>query len=457
MGLFDWLFGKKKDPYGSKPATGYGEKEHAPKPYNDQPRQYQSASKPYQAPPKTYGAPPSKPGERTEQLSFRQARSNKPLDPVADQNLGGMNPMTGKVTGGPLSHLGGTRESPDRHTDVVKLRNHGLPEVAHLDDLADLLGVPRNEIVFLASRPQLGEPTHYTLKELAKKSGGSRILMVPMPRMKAVQRALNAKLISRLPVHEAAHGFRKGRDVLTSASPHVGKDVVVSVDIEDFFPSFTFRRVSGYFRNLGYGRGVSVALANLTTARIRDASIKKGNRWMWATVHVHPDAARRYHPEIPQGAPTSPGLANAISRRMDKRLHALAQKFGADYTRYADDLTFSGNDELAKSVGSLLQLVRQIVRTEGLRLNEKKTRIMRKGKQQRVTGVVVNQQTNVSRREYDKLKAILHNCIKHGPQGQNRENVPDFREHLRGRIAHVSHIGPERGRKLMRMFEQIRW
>jgi RNA-directed DNA polymerase len=456
MGLFDWLFGKKNDPYGNKPGKDYGD---APKPYNDQPKQYQSAQKPYQAPPKTYGAPPAKPGERTEQLSFRQARSNKPLDSIADQNLGGMNPITGKVTGGPLSHLGGTRESPDQHTDLGKLRDNGLPEIAHLDDLAELVGTTRNEIIFLASRPQYSEPTHYTIKELPKKSGGTRLLMVPMPRMKAVQRALNAKLISRLPVHEAAHGFRKGRDVLTSASPHVGKDVVVSVDIEDFFPSFTFRRVSGYFRNLGYGRGTSVVLANLTTARLRDASKKRSNRdaWMLAPVHNHVDAARRYHPEIPQGAPTSPGLANAISRRMDKRLHALAQKFGAEYTRYADDLTFSGNDELAKSVGNLLQIVRQIVRTEGLRLNEKKTRIMRKGRQQRVTGVVVNQQTNVSRREFDKLKAILHNCIKHGPDSQNRENVPDFREHLRGRIAHITHIGPERGRKLMRMFEQIRW
>lgn len=451
MGLFNWLFGKKKDPYGSKPATGYGEKEHAPKPYNDQPRQYQSASKPYQAPPKTYGAAPPKPGERTEQLSYRQARSNKPVDPLADQTI--KSPRSGPN----LAHLGGTREAPDPHTDVVKLRNNGMPEIAHLDDLADLVGATRNEIIFLASRPGWGEPSHYTLKELRKKSGATRMLMVPMPRMKAVQRALNAKLISRLPVHEAAHGFRKGRDVLTSASPHVGKDVVISVDIEDFFPSFTFRRVSGYFRNLGYGRGVSVALANLMTARLRDGAVKQGNKWKPVMYGSHPDIGKRYHPEIPQGAPTSPGLANAISRRMDKRLHALAQKFGADYTRYADDLTFSGNDELAKSVGSLLQLVRQIVRTEGLRLNEKKTRIMRKGKQQRVTGVVVNQQTNVSRREYDKLKAILHNCIKHGPQGQNRENVPDFREHLRGRIAHVSHIGPERGRKLMRMFEQIRW
>jgi len=440
VGIFDWLFGKKKDRYGgTRPATDYG-----------------------RTPARDYAKPPD-PARfdqaelREINLSFRKARSREPVHARRDQTIHGNNPMTGEKAAGPLAHLGGTREHPDPYTDTEKLRAQNLPLIASLDDLAELLGSRRDELVFLASGPSLSEPSHYTLKQIGKKAGGTRALMVPMPRLKAVQRALNEKLIRRLPVHEGAHGFRKGRDVLTGAAPHVGKDVVISVDISEFFPSFTFRRVAGYFRTLGYGRGIATALANLTTARLRDASLKIDGKWRWATVHAHPDAARRYHPELPQGAPTSPGLANAISRRMDKRLAALAGKFGADYTRYADDLTFSGNDELAAKAGNLLALVRQITRTEGLALNEAKTRIMRKGRQQRVTGVVVNTKTNVSRAEYDRLKAILHNSIKHGPAGQNRENVPDFKEHLRGRIAHVSHIGPERGAKLMRMFEQIRW
>lgn len=452
MGLFDWLFGKKKkDPYGGSFRQDYD----SGRSYNDQPvERYQS--KATRRPP-AVESPRQK--HRTGKLSFRRLRSNQALDPLPDQTLDGRNPNTGQLTGSPLSHLGGTRQAPDPHTDAQRLRNHGLPVVEHLDDLAELLGTARDELVYLSARPTVEEPTHYTLKELPKKSGGTRLLMVPMPRLKSLQRTLNAKLISLLPVHDCVHGFRTGRDVLSSASAHVSKDVLVSMDIEDFFPSFTFRRVAGYFRSLGYGRGTCVALANLTTFRLADASVKRSNRnaWKLASVHHHPDAMRRWHPELPQGAPTSPGIANAIARRMDKRLHALALKFGADYTRYADDLTFSGGEELAKGVGRLLMLARKIVKTEGLALNENKTRIMRKGRQQRVTGVVVNQQTNVSRRDFDKLKAILHNCIKHGPGGQNRESVPDFKEHLRGRIAHISHIGPERGRKLKAMFDQIRW
>ena len=444
MGIFDWLFGKKKkDPYGG---GGLSKEYGAPTPYTDMPHQYERPADP--APPRTHDTE-----NREINLSFRQGRSKQPLAPVRDQTIG---PSTlGRA--GELDHLGGTRDNPDPFTDVQKLRSHGLPEVDSLDALADLVGTSRGDLLFLAARASWGRPAHYSIRQIAKKSGGTRLLMAPMPKLKAVQRALHSKLVEQLPVHDAAHGFRKGRDALSAATPHVGKDVVISVDIENFFPSFTFRRVAGYLRTLGYGRGVSVAIANLTTSRLADGKFKEGNKWTPGYNLRHPDIAGRYNPELPQGAPTSPGLANAICLRMDKRLDALARKFGATYTRYADDLTFSGYDDLAKSAGHLLQLVRQIVRTEGLRLNEKKTRIMRGGRQQRVTGVIVNSKTNIPRREYDTLKAILHNCIKHGPAGQNREKHPDFKEHLRGRIAHVSHIGPERGRKLLRMFEQIRW
>lgn len=158
-----------------------------------------------------------------------------------------------------------------------------------------------------------------------------------------------------------------------------------------------------------------------------------------------------------EGAPTSPGIANAICWRMDKRLSALARKFGGDYTRYADDLTFSGFQDMADNTGRLLRLVRHIVETEGFVVNESKTRIMRKGSQQRVTGVVVNEKTNLPRHEFDKIKAIIHNCIKHGPASQNRDQVEYFQEHLRGRVAHAQHIGPERGLKLLKMFNKIAW
>ncbi len=448
MGLFDWLFGKKRNEYGAGPNRGY--------PTSQPPR-----------PPQAQGGPVPRPskaptGQRNTYLSWRRRRSKQPVSAITDQTLSGSrDPQTGEPSvAAAIGNVGGDRQHPDPHFDASRMASHELPALPHLDALAELLNTPRNELQWLTHRPiyEVGKThVHYRVFEVRKKSGGTRLLAAPLPRLKAVQRQLLDKLITRLPVHGAAHGFRRGRGILSGASVHVGKDVLVCFDIKDFFPTFSFRRVSGYFRWLGYGRGIANAIALLTTAALHEATTGGKGQWTPAYNTRHPDLVRRHHPELPQGAPTSPGLANAICWRMDKRLSALASKFGGDYTRYADDLTFSGGEDLARHADNLIKLVRKIVRTEGLELNEQKTRVMRKGRQQRVTGVVVNERTNMSRRDFDKLKAILHNCAKHGPAGQNRANHPDFKGHLQGRVAHAMHIGPERGVKLKAMFEQIVW
>lgn len=457
MGLFDWLFGKKKDPYQTGPRNP--SRSSAEQPWNHQ------AQGPAQQPP--YIRPSGDSGQaaqnlRTSYLSFRRKRSAKPLDAVRDKPLrGGRNPQTGEAGPvGAIGTIGGTPHFPDPHYDVRKIRSLDLPDVPHADALAELLGIHRNTLVWLAARPFYGHDgallSHYTLCEIPKPSGGRRLLAIPLPELKSAQRALHRKLLTHLPVHAAAHGFRKGHDAMTGAAIHVRKPVVICMDIADFFPSFTFRRVSGYFRNLGYGRGIAVALANLTTERLCWARLKD-TKGRWIPPKGGEDWARSIHPELPQGAPTSPGIANAIVWRMDKRLTALARKFGGDYSRYADDLTFSGFEKMAKHAKLIVALVEKIVHTEGLAINKKKTRIMRKGRRQKVTGVVVNKQTNLSRRDFDLLKAILHNCIKKGPSTQNRSNHPNFKEHLRGRVAHALHIGPERGAKLKKLFDAIDW
>lgn len=457
MGLFDWLFGKKKDPYATGPRN-------ANQSSQGQPWRH-PAQGPAQKPP--YVRPAGDSGQaaqniRKSYLSFRRKRSKQPVEQIADKRLkGAHDPQTGERSpAGAVASIGGTAQFPDPHYDARKIRALDLPDIPNADALAELLGIHRNTLVWLAARPFAGKNgdmcSHYTLREIPKPSGGRRLLAVPLPELKAAQRSLLRKLLTHLPVHAAAHGFRKGHDVMTGASVHVRKPIVISMDIADFFPSFTFRRVSGYFRNLGYGRGIAIALANLTTERLCWARLKDA-KGRWIPPKGGPEWERSIHPELPQGAPTSPGIANAIVWRMDKRLSALARKFGGDYTRYADDLTFSGFEKMAKHARLFVALVEKIVHTEGLVINKKKTRIMRKGRRQKVTGVIVNKQTNLSRRDFDLLKAILHNCIKKGPSTQNRSNHPNFREHLRGRIAHALHIGPERGAKLKKLFDAIDW
>jgi retron-type reverse transcriptase len=160
---------------------------------------------------------------------------------------------------------------------------------------------------------------------------------------------------------------------------------------------------------------------------------------------------------LPQGACTSPALSNLISRRMDSRLIGIAAKLGWQYTRYADDLSFSADAtaEPMTKIGYLLARIRHITEDEGFIVNEKKTRVLKRSTAMAVTGVVVNQKPSVRRREVRRLRAILHNAQKHGLSAQNRDQDPQFNSRLRGQIAFVEMIHPERGRELRTAFEAL--
>ncbi len=161
-------------------------------------------------------------------------------------------------------------------------------------------------------------------------------------------------------------------------------------------------------------------------------------------------------PHLPQGSPVSPALSNLAAFNLDMRLAALMDYMGGRYTRYADDLAFSGNFSKA-TCHRLHALVCHIAMDEGFSLNTHKTRIMHQGVRQSLTGLVLNQHVNYPRHKYDKLKAILFNCCRYGANSQNRENHHDFKAHLQGKIAYVKSINPTRAVKLERLFNQIDW
>jgi RNA-directed DNA polymerase len=120
-------------------------------------------------------------------------------------------------------------------------------------------------------------------------------------------------------------------------------------------------------------------------------------------------------------------------------------------------LAFSGDHTFATKTAALFTAVENIVRDEGFLLNSQKTRVMRRGKCQRITGIVVNDHVNVPRTAYDELKAILYNCRKNGPDTQNRAGLRDFRAHLEGRVAWVEQVNALRGQRMRRIFDEIRW
>jgi hypothetical protein len=162
-------------------------------------------------------------------------------------------------------------------------------------------------------------------------------------------------------------------------------------------------------------------------------------------------------PHLPQGAPTSPSLANLAAYRFDCRLAGLSKAAGVNYTRYADDLIFSGGKEFEREVERFYIRVCAIALEEGFEVQTRKTRIMRQSVSQQAGGVVLNRRMNVRRSYYERLKAILHNCAVHGPVGQNRNNVADFRAHLLGQISYVEKLNPIRGKKLRSRFDRIIW
>jgi len=169
--------------------------------------------------------------------------------------------------------------------------------------------------------------------------------------------------------------------------------------------------------------------------------------------HIRATYAR---PHLPQGAPTSSSLANPCSYRLDCRLSGLAHAAGAAYTRYADDLAFSGGEDFNRSVRRFASQVAVILREEGFAVHHRKTR-MRQAVRQHLAGLVTNQRLNVRREDFDLLKAILTNCARHGPASQNREAHPHFREHLVGRLGFIESVHPEKGRRLRAIFEKITW
>jgi hypothetical protein len=237
--------------------------------------------------------------------------------------------------------------------------------------------------------------------------------------------------------------------VCSNAAPHAGQRVVVKFDLENFYPSVSFNRVTAIFRSLGYSREAAIWLGRLTTAALPASLVRQSS----SNADLQPYLGRR----LPQGAPTSAALANLSAFALDLRLAGLARSFGVQYTRYSDDLTFSGDDRFLRSLAVFLPLASQIVRSERFVVNRNKRKVIRNNQRQTVTGVVVNSRPNVARRDYDVLKAILTNCIRRGPSTQNHDRHEKFAAHLLGRIGHVRQLNRTRGEKLLALFRQIDW
>jgi hypothetical protein len=340
-----------------------------------------------------------------------------------------------------------------------------VPEIASVGALARFLGVSDSELAWLSDARGLERAVteeklrHYRYATIPRPGRPGRLIERPKRRLKELQRQILHEILDWIPVHDAAHGFTRGRSVQSHASEHTGQFVIVRVDLEDFFASIAAGRVYGIFRTAGYPEPVAHSLTALTTNVVASTVWQALPSPVDSTqIDAHQRLRRRLAtPHLPQGAPTSPALANLAAFRLDRRLRGLAAAMEIGYSRYADDLTFSGPVSLVRTANTLRRAVGEIAADEGFRVNDSKSLLVTRAGRQRVCGVVVNARLNIARQEYDILKAILHNSRVHGPATQNWERVPNFRAHLLGRISWIASLNPSRGEKLHRQFAAISW
>ncbi len=282
--------------------------------------------------------------------------------------------------------------------------------------------------------------SHYHVVKISKKSGGNRLLEVPKQEMKRVQRHVLDGILEHIPPHDCSHGFQRGRSIVSYVEPHVGQQVIVKFDLSDYFLTADRIRVRALFHLAGYPPQIAKYLAALCTHGFKDE--KLAGYWKYERAH------------LPQGAPSSPAIADRLLFKLDVRLAGLAEKLEMNYSRYADDLAFSSSERMKTGkINGLKKLVSRIVEEEGWWLNDEKTRVMKQGQRQRLAGLVVNTKANVARSEFDRLKAIIFRVQRNGLEAENRMNHSNFLEHLRGRVSFVQMVNPKRGEKLSELLE----
>jgi RNA-directed DNA polymerase len=324
-----------------------------------------------------------------------------------------------------------------RTSDVTRLSTTNLPVANSAAELARSMGVTLGELRFLAFSREVSTITHYRRFTIPKRTGGERVISAPRARLKKLQHWVLENILAHVALHPAAHGFVPGKSTVSNAVPHLKSAIVINVDLKDFFPTVTYRRIKGLFAKLGYSEEVATVLGLLCSEpEITQTSLDGITYYVART-------GRR----LPQGAPTSPAITNILCRRLDARVAGYASKRGYTFTRYADDLTMSTKDKNAK-VGSALAFLRRVAAAEGFAVHPEKVRVVRSGGRQEVTGVVVNEKPGVVRAELRRFRALLYQIEKDGPDGKHWGHGGDVLEAALGFASYVAMVDPAKGNPL---------
>lgn len=307
-----------------------------------------------------------------------------------------------------------------------RLLSNNLPVIFDLKHLSLLLGLTAEN---LSKYLYLPSEKIYKSYDIPKKNFGYRSLQIPCLQLKYIQRWILDNILYNIPLSEHSTGFNRRCSILKNARMHLGSQCVINMDLEGFFPSIKYKTIFRIFYQYGYSKKVSYILARLCTI----------------------DSA------LPQGSPASPYLANLACLQLDKRIHSLCQKFKANYSRYADDITISGRSNITK----LLPTIESIILNEHFKINKNKTRIAFTHQHQEVTGLTINNnKITVSKKFKKDLKQTIYYCLKYGPydhQAHINDEHAFFKEHLYGKIYFLKSIEPDLANKLIEDLNKISW
>ena len=290
------------------------------------------------------------------------------------------------------------------YMEKAEIRNRvgGLKSV---EDLAQLLTDIKRDVMKIERYPisekQLRlfsderiSPKRFRTFHIRKKSGGLREIKAPTYQFGFILKALSIALDAVFEPDSAAMGFATGKSVVSNAEVHVGHNYVFNIDLKDFFPSIPQVRVWGRLKvkPFNFTPEVASVIAGLCCTYNEDQGKNV----------------------LPQGSPVSPLLTNAVCNRLDYRMKGVAKRFGLHYSRYADDMTFSSMHNVYQEGSEFRKEIIKIIKEEGFIINDKKTRLLKTGTRQEVTGLTVNEKANVAREYVKELRWLLHNWEKFG-------------------------------------------
>ena len=291
-------------------------------------------------------------------------------------------------------------------TEIIKLNMLGLPVIQSIDDFSVVTHISKYTIYQLSHHSD----KYYKTFEIPKKSGGKRTICQPSKKLKGLQSWILVNILNKIQVSPSCKGFRKGSSTLDNALPHIGANTILNLDLKDFFPKVNSKQVYNVFKTIGYNNLVATVFTNICT----------------------------YKEMLPQGSPCSPMLANLSAWTLDLRIQGYVGKRGISYTRYADDLSFSGLNP--SKVVKIIPMIKTIISDEKFIVNHKKTRIASSARAKIVTGLIVNEDSvGIGKQKYKDLRAKIHHLTL--PSEQTNEKLL---YHVGGWLSYLNSVDKER-------------